>query len=297
MRKIHLTVAVILSAAVLAGTFSACASNSAKKETSTTKASETQRTTETKEISEIKISNLESTEKLKVGGTKLGIFSIIPKGDVDLNNIEVISSDPTVVSIDYKAKKLDTGLDDAACSFYLKGESSGEAIIHVQTKGATIKSNEVKVTVIEDLPDSSNTESTELSSSSFDISKVKTTLKKAEEDHLLKKVPRASIYTTISKSDYEKMSDSDIELISRKVVTSYCMSHKVCALGSNLYVEEDIDEFGRIELTLPISITTYYPYGDISRASEVTAGDYTNFEMNVRLENGFRDAYFKNADN
>ena len=55
-------------------------------------------------------------------------------------------------------------------------------------------------------------------------------------------------------------------------------------------------EFGDIEAVLPISVTNYWPYGDIEKAQSVTPGDYANFEFDVKLENKSRDAYFKNKE-
>ena len=290
MKIIHSTVAIVLSAIALVGTISACSSNSAKKEPETTKPMETQQTTEAQGISEIKISNLESTEKLKVGDTKLGVFSIKSKGDVDLSGVEVISSNSTVVSIDYKAEKLDTSLDDIACSFYIKGESSGEAIVSVKTKDGAVKSKEIAVTVYDASPAKKSSETADKEK------RIKYTIER-EENTSTGKTKRVSVLSTISEADYKSLSDSELVKLSERIVTEYCSSHKVCGMTSRLCIKEDEKEFGDIEYALPISVTNYWPYGDIEKANSVTPGDYSTFKFDVKLENKARDAYFKNTTN
>ena len=280
MKKIHSTVAVALALCVLAFSLCACSSKSSSEKEKKTN------------ITKLSFSTLKSPLELDAGKTREGWFGVTSYGDFDVEEIEFYSSDTNIATFEYDKTALNK------CIYYvITGVSDGEAVVYAQTKDGTVKTEEITVKVS---GESQQTDSTQASEEeTIPNSKVGSLIYTIvrEDDTSSGKAKRASVLATISENDYNTLSDIDLEEISKRVVSEYCAAHKLCGMTLRLCVEEDEAEFGDIELALPISVTNYWPYGDIEKAQSVTPGDYSTFKFDVKLENKARDAYFKNTTN
>ena len=141
------------------------------------------------------------------------------------------------------------------CVYYkINALSAGTATVYAQTKDGRAKTDEITVTV------------------SGHICKV------AEFED-----------TSTSSAERMTLSDEQLSDMAKFIASSYTRSHKINAVVVYLYCDGD-DTNG----AFTIACCTYAPYGDISKALDVTAGDYSSFDYNVYVNSASeRDLYRK----
>ena len=153
------------------------------------------------------------------------------------------------------------------CVYYkINALSAGTATVYAQTKDCRAKTDEITVPV------------------SGYIYKV------AEfEDTSTSSAERMTLRVTASEDYLYAMSDEQLSDMVKFIASNYTRSHKINAVVVYLYCDGD-DTNG----AFTIASCTYAPYGDISKASDVTAGDYSPFDYNVYVNSASeRDLYRK----
>ena len=153
------------------------------------------------------------------------------------------------------------------CVYYkINALSAGTATVYAQTKDGRAKTDEITVTV------------------SGYIYKV------AEfEDTSTNSAERMTLRVTASEDYLYAMSDNQLSDMVKFIATNYTKSHKVNAVVVYLYCDGD-DTNG----AFTIASCTYAPGGDISKASDVVAGDYSSFDYDVHVNSASdRDLYRK----
>lgn len=197
-------------------------------------------------ITELKFATLTSPLELKAEETKTGYFSVKGDDNFSMDDIEFISSDSSVVTFAYDKTALTT------CVYYtITGVSAGTAEIYAQTKDGAVSTEKIIVTV---------------SGFSYDIASI--------EDISISNAKRSRIRVTVDEALVAGKTDEQIQSLMEYIVRSHSEAHKLNAISLFLFVEGDDTTGGAT-----VGYCTYAPYGDFSRASEVTAGDYTTFEF------------------
>lgn len=197
-------------------------------------------------ITELKFATLSSAIELDAGKTETGYFKVKGNGDFSIEDIEFVSSDNTVATFTYDKTALKT------CIYYtITAISSGEVEIYAQTKDGKVSTDKIPVKV---------------SGYLYDIAEL--------DDNSLPNAKRHSIRATIDASLVEGRSEDYIRGIMEYIVLKHSEAHKLNSIHLLLYIEGD-DTSG----VATVGHCTYAPYGDLNRASEVQAGDYSTFEF------------------
>lgn len=110
------------------------------------------------------------------------------------------------------------------------------------------------------------------------------------EDTSFGGVKRKTVYASITEEYYKSCDDETLGKIVEQAALDYASSHKLNAFDVSLYIEEDIVGINGVDNTTFVAHTMYAPYGDISRAGEVQAGDYSTFEFKTEITRTIRDA-------
>lgn len=197
-------------------------------------------------ITELKFTTIASSLELEAEETKTGYFSVSGNDDFSMDDIEFVSSDSSVATFAYDKTVLTT------CVYYtITGVSAGTAEIYAQTKDGLVSTDKISVTV---------------SGYSYDIVSV--------DDISLPNAKRNTIRATVDESIITGKTNEQIQSIMEYIILSYANAHKLNSVHLLLYIKGD-DTTG----AATVGICTYAPYGDLSRASEVSAGDYTTFKL------------------
>ena len=110
------------------------------------------------------------------------------------------------------------------------------------------------------------------------------------EDTSFGDLKRKTVYASITEDYYKSCDDDTLGKIVEQAALDYASSHKLNAFDVGLYIEEDIVGINGVDNTTYVAHTMYAPYGDISRAGEVQAGDYSSFEFKTEITRAMRDA-------
>ena len=197
-------------------------------------------------ITELKFAALTSPLELKAEEAKTGYFSVKGNDDFSMDDIEFVSSDNSIATFAYDKTALTT------CVYYtITGVSAGTAEIYAQTKDGAVSTEKVSVTV---------------SGYSYDIASV--------EDISLPNAKRDRIRVTVDESIVAGKTDEQIQAIMEYIILSYSNAHRLNAVHLLLYINGD-----NTAEAATVGYCSYAPYGDFSRASEVSAGDYTTFKL------------------
>lgn len=197
-------------------------------------------------ITELKFATLTSPLELKAEETKTGYFSVKGNDDFSMDDIEFVSSDNSIATFAYDKTALTT------CVYYtITGVSAGTAEIYAQTKDGAVSTEKISVTV---------------SGYSYDIASV--------EDISLPNAKRDRIRVTVDESIVASKTDEQIQAIMEYIILSYSNAHKLNAVHLLLYINGD-----NTAEAATVGYCSYAPYGDFSRASEVSAGDYATFKL------------------
>lgn len=214
-------------------------------------------------ISSLKLVASSGHVELDAGDSAKGYFKVDGKKDFSIDDIEFVSSDPAVATFVYDETVLDT------CVYYkINALSAGTATVYAQTKDGRAKTNEITVTV------------------SGYICKV------AEfEDTSTSSAERMTLRVTASEDYLYAMSDEQLSDMVKFIASNYTRSHKINAVVVYLYCDGD-DTNG----AFTIACCTYAPYGDISKALDVTAGDYSSFDYNVYVNSASERGLYRKAE-
>lgn len=197
-------------------------------------------------ISSMKFSVSKSELSLDAGETETGYFKVECSGNLSVDDIEFVSSNSSVASFCYDKTALST------CVYYkIEAISAGTATVYAQTKDGKIKTDDITVIV---------------TGYSYSIPTV--------DDISSSGAKRHRARATVPDGYIDNMSSSEIENILKFIASNYSSSHSVNSITVFLYVEGDNLDDG-----FTVGCCTYAPYGDIGRASEVEAGDYTSFDF------------------
>lgn len=187
---------------------------------------------------------------IEAGNTEKGYFKVEGNDDFSLDDIEFVSSDPSVVTFEYDKTALTT------CVYYtINGLKAGSATVYAQTKDGTVKTSEISVTVAGYL----------YSVADFDDTSIPT-------------AKRMTLRVTASEDYIYSMTDSEIEAMLKYIADNYASTHSMNAVIVYLFCDGD-DTSG----AYTIGACTYAPEGDISKASDVEAGDYSTFDYDITI--------------
>lgn len=197
-------------------------------------------------ITELKFATLTSPIELEAEDTKTGYFSVKGNDSFSIDDIEFVSSDSSVATFTYDKTALTT------CVYYkITGVSAGTTEIYAQTKDSVVSTEKISVTV---------------NGYSYDIASM--------DDISVGGAKRHSIRVTVAENLVNGKTDEQIQSLMEYIILEHADAHKLNAIHILLYIKGDNTSDGAT-----VGYCTSAPYGDLSRASEVTAGDYTTFEF------------------
>ena len=229
------------------------------------------------EIKSLDFATLKSPLDLKVGQTKSGHFRVNVKslGDFSIDEIEFYSSDPNVATFEYDKTSLENYV-----YYIITGISSGESTVYAKVKGTDIKTDDIKVSVSEE---------SESSASSSSLGGNKTYFTEGRdyklingEDESIPKAVRKTVNATITGEQLSSYTDEELKFLLKSIVEKTTLGSELNALSVFLYVDSDTNGKDKGD-AYPVAICNYYPYGDISKAPEVKAGDYDVFEYKYTI--------------
>lgn len=177
---------------------------------------------------------------------KKGSLFVTKTKDFSPEDIQFVTSDSSVVTFEYDESKKDYG-----AYYIIKPISAGEATIYAQTKDGIVKSKEVKVHV---------------TGYNYEIASV--------DDISTASAKRYRVRATVPESLIENRTNEYITDVMKYIATRYAKYHKVNSVTVFLYIDGDNTANG-----YTVGQLTYAPYGDISKSSEVSAGDYSTFDI------------------
>lgn len=197
-------------------------------------------------ITALELKVVRGSVELDAGDSKDGYFKVKGNDDFSIDDIEFISSDPSVATLSYDETVLTT------CVYYkIEAVAEGTATVYAQTKDGKVKTDEITVTV---------------SGYQYDIADI--------DDISVSDAKRARVRATVSEALITSKTDEQITAVMKYIAQRYADAHKVNAVTVFLFVDGDNTSDG-----YTVGCCTYAPYGDIGRAGEVTAGDYSTFDF------------------
>ncbi len=184
--------------------------------------------------------------ELEAGESNNGYFKVDGTQDFSIDDIEFITSDPSVATFTYDQTCLET-----CVYFTIHAISDGKATICAQTKDGKIKTDDITVVV-----------------SGYQFNIVST------DDISAGGAKRHRIRATVAESLVKDRTDEQIQAIMQYIATKYANAHKINAVTLFLYIDGD-----NTNDAYTVGCCTYAPYGDLAKASEVSAGDYSLFDF------------------
>ena len=188
---------------------------------------------------------------IEAGNTEKGYFKVDGNDDFSLDDIEFVSSDPSVATFEYDKTALKT------CVYYtINALKSGSATLYAQTKDGVDKTPEINLTVtgylykIEDFDDIS-----------------------------VGNTKRVILRTTVDEGYYSEMSNDEVTEMLKFITENYASTHKMNSIAVYIYFSGDDVHNG----DMTVAMSTYAPEGDISKAPDVKAGDYSTFDYNITI--------------
>lgn len=201
---------------------------------------------------------------LEAGDTEKGYFSVDGNDDFSLDDIEFVSTDPTVASFEYDTTALKT------CVYYkINGLKAGTTTVYAQTKDGSVKTSEISVTVTGYLYEIED----------FDDISVGST-------------KRMILRTTVDKNYYLSMTEDEATELLKSITEKYASSHQMNAISVYIYFSGDDVHDG----DLIVAMSTYAPEGDISKAPDVEAGDYSTFDYDITVYSKAERKLYRQGD-
>lgn len=197
-------------------------------------------------ITALKLMVVKDNVELDAGDSKVGYFKVEGNSDFSIDDIDFVSSAPSVATIAYDKTALTT------CVYYkINAVADGTATVYAQTKDGNVKTDEITVTV---------------SGYQYDIADI--------DDISVSSAKRARVRATVAESLVTGRTDEQITDVMKHIAQRYADAHKINAVTVFLFIDGDDTSGG-----YTVGCCTYAPYGDIGRAGEVAAGDYTLFDF------------------
>lgn len=199
---------------------------------------------------------------LDAGDSKDGYFKVEGNDNFSIDDIEFVSSDPSVATIAYDKTALTT------CVYYkINALSAGTATVYAQTKDGQVKTDDISVTVTGYIYDVESFDDTSIPSA-----KRMTLRVSAAEDYLY------------------AMTDDQLSNMVKFIADNYASSHKMNAVVVYLYCTGD-DTSG----AFTIASCVYAPGGNIENAPSVAAGDYSTFDYDVHVNSASERELYRAA--
>ena len=202
-------------------------------------------------ITALEFSVEKSPLALEAGKSESGYFKVSGNDDFSLDDIEFVSSDPSVASFEYDSTALKT------CVYYkINGLKAGTTKVYAQTKDGVVKTSEIEVTVsgylykIEDFDDIS-----------------------------VGGIKRMILRTTLAEDYYLAMTKDEVTALFKYITENYASSHKMNSISIYLFFTGDDVSNG----DFIIAQSDYAPEGDVAKAPDVAAGDYSTFDYNITI--------------
>lgn len=213
-------------------------------------------------ITALKLIAVKGNVDLKAGDSKDGYFKVEGSKDFSVDNIEFVSSDPSIATFVYDQTSLET------CVYYkINALSAGTATVHAQTKDGKVKTDEITVNVTGYI---------------YDIAKF--------DDTSIPTAKRMTLRVTASEDYLYAMTDEQLSQMVKFIADNYAASHKMNAITVYLYCDGDDTEGA-----FTIASCTYAPDGDIEKAPDVETGDYSTFDYDVHVNSASeRETYRAN---
>lgn len=189
--------------------------------------------------------------EIEAGKTEKGYFKVSGNDEFSLDDIQFVSSDPTIATFEYDTTALKT------CVYYkINGLKAGTTTVYAQTTDGSVKTSEIEVTVtgyiykIEDFDDIS-----------------------------VGSTQRMILRTSIDEDYYLSMTEGEVTALITYITESYASTHKMNAISVYLFFTGDDVSNG----DFIIAQSTYAPEGDIAKAPNVAAGDYSSFDYDIKI--------------
>lgn len=201
-------------------------------------------------ITAMKLIAVKGNVDLNAGDSKDGYFKVEGTKDFSVDDIEFISSDPSIATFVYDQISLET------CVYYkINAFSAGTATVYAQTKDGKVKTDELAVNVTGYI---------------YDIAKF--------DDTSIPTAKRMTLRVTASEDYLYAMTDEQLSQMVKFIADNYAVSHKMNSITVYLYCDGDDTEGA-----FTIASCTYAPGGDIEKAPDVEAGDYTTFDYDIHV--------------
>nr|DAQ43549.1 MAG TPA: protein of unknown function (DUF4969) [Caudoviricetes sp.] len=211
-------------------------------------------------ITALKLIAVNGNVDLEAGDSKDGYFKVEGSKDFSVDDIEFVSSDPSIATFVYDQTSLET------CVYYkINALSAGTATVHAQTKDGKVKTDEITVNVTGYI---------------YDIAKF--------DDTSIPTAKRMTLRVTASEDYLYAMTDEQLSQMVKFIADNYAASHKMNAIIVCLYCDGD-DTDG----AFTIASCTYAPGGDIEKAPDVEAGDYSTFDYNIYVNSASERAIYR----
>lgn len=202
-------------------------------------------------ITELKLSFDKSPIELEAGDDESGYFTVKGNDDFSLDDIEFVSTNSSVATFEYDETALKT------CVYYkINALKAGTTTVYAQTKDGKVRTTEMIVTVAGYL---------------YDIEKF--------DDISVGSTKRMILRTTVDEDYYLSMTEEEAASLLKFVTNKYASSHSMNSISVYLFFAGDDVENG----DYIIAQSDYAPNGDISKAPDVSSGDYSTFDYNITI--------------
>ena len=194
----------------------------------------------------LEFSTLKSPLELDTGKTRTGYFEVKGSEYFNIEDIIFKSNDESVATFTYYKTVAKT-----LVYYTITGISEGTTEIYAETSDGKVCTEKISVTV-----------------HGFQYKIVE------EDDNSIPIAKRVCLRVTVAENHVEGKSEEYITELMKYVILEYAETHDLNSITVFLYVEGDDTSGG-----ITVGTCTYAPYGELSRASEVEAGDYSTFKF------------------
>lgn len=202
-------------------------------------------------ITELKLSFDKSPIELEAGDDEGGYFTVKGNDDFSLDDIEFVSTDASVATFEYDETALKT------CVYYkINALKAGTTTVYAQTKDGKVKTAEMTVTVTGYL---------------YHIEKF--------DDISVGATRRMVLRTTVDEAYFLSMSEDEVASMLKFITEKYASAHSMNSISVSLFFTGDDVENG----DYVVAQSDYAPEGEISKAPDVSAGDYSTFDYNIKI--------------
>lgn len=202
-------------------------------------------------ITELKLSFDKSPIELEAGDDESGYFTVKGNDDFSLDDIEFVSTNSSVATFEYDETALKT------CVYYkINALKAGTTTVYAQTKDGKVKTAEMTVTVTGYL---------------YNIEQF--------DDLSVSSAKRMRLRATVDEDYYFSMSEDEAASLLKNITEEYASSHAMNSITVFLFFTgRDVTNGDFI-----VALSNYAPEGDVSKAPDVSAGDYSTFDYDITI--------------